>query len=756
MTSAVRVHRLLAATAVALLLAGCGGGGGGPKFLPTPTPTPTPPPPPPPPPPSANDAEYQASNSAVTAKALAAYEAGATGENVKVAVIDTGINPNLPEFAGRIDPASQDVAANRGLSDDNGHGSMVSGVIAANRDGLYMQGVAYEAMIVSLNVGDPAGCKPGNDCFLDSAIDDAIDLARLAGAKIINMSFGDEEGMTPDVWPAIQRAIDAGIIIIMSAGNGGTASPNGFAEQNIATNGGSGLFIIAGAMTESRTIASFSDRAGEATTANWYLTALGVGNATVDENGAHVQVSGTSFAAPTIAGAAALLAGAFPNLTGAQIVELLLGSADDAGEAGTDSTFGRGILNIEQAFAPKGATTLAGTSMAISLSDNGTSSGPMGDASARGGAGAIILDGYSRAYVVDLARTLRRSAQDQPLRRGLETHGVETATSRTGPVSVTLTVRRDPLGQPRAETRAMRLRFEEARDARAVAGLAVSRIGPDTAIALGIGQSGRTLQQQLSRQAPGAFLVAQDPLSRAGFHADPATSFGIRHQFGPVALTATSERGRQSGWNADPALDRPGYASHALTLDGRVGPAILGLGVTALRESETVLGGRLSPLFMAGGSRTTFLDATARLPLGAGWDASASYRRGWTAVGATGSLAQRGRLASEAFAADLSRTGLLVSGDRLAWRFAQPLRVASGGFDLNVPVAWDYRTGTPSYGERFLSLSPGGRELDYELSYGTGLFGGFLELNGFVRTDPGHIEAMERDSGMALRFTLRH
>src|SRR5688572_8508258 len=113
------------ACAIALTLAGCGGGGGGSNFRPAPIPPPPAPPPPPPQNPM-DDAEYRASNSATTANALPAYTTGATGRNVKVAVVDTGINPNLPEFTGRIDPASRDVAANRGLSDDNGHGSMVS------------------------------------------------------------------------------------------------------------------------------------------------------------------------------------------------------------------------------------------------------------------------------------------------------------------------------------------------------------------------------------------------------------------------------------------------------------------------------------------------------------------------------------------------------------------------------------------------------------------------------------------------------
>ena len=142
--------------------------------------------------------------------------------------------------------------------------------------------------------------------------------------------------MTADIWPAIQRAVDAGVIMIMAAGNRGTADPNAFALQNIQDNGGSGLFIIAGAMDSNRSISCFSNRAGTPAR-NHYLAALGRGNATVNHLGAACERQRHVLPAPTIAGAAALLAGAFPNLTGAQIVQMLLNTADDAGAAGTDA-----------------------------------------------------------------------------------------------------------------------------------------------------------------------------------------------------------------------------------------------------------------------------------------------------------------------------------------------------------------------------------------------------------------------------------
>ena len=106
-------------------------------------------------------------------------------------------------------------------------------------------------------------------------------------------------------------------------------------------------------------ISTFSNRAG--TGAQCYLMALGYSDRAPDQTGPQFLWSGTSFSAPTISGAVALMAQAFPNLTGAQIVSILFQSADDLGAAGTDSIYGHGRLNIATAFQPIGTTSLAGS-----------------------------------------------------------------------------------------------------------------------------------------------------------------------------------------------------------------------------------------------------------------------------------------------------------------------------------------------------------------------------------------------------------
>jgi hypothetical protein len=80
--------------------------------------------------------------------------------------------------------------------------------------------------------------------------------------------------------------------------------------------------------------------------------------------------------------------------------------------------------------------------------------------------------------------------------------------------------------------------------------------------------------------------------------------------------------------------------------------------------------------------------------------------------------------------------------------------VRSGGFDLAVPVSYDYSTGGVGYEGRPFSLSPQGREIDFEVAYAVPVFGGQFGANLFLRTEPGHFEAARDDLGAALRFSL--
>ncbi len=699
-----------------------------------------------------NDAEYSRSNGTSTHAAIAAYTAGSTGRGVKIGIVDSGINPNLPEFAGKIDPASRDVASNRGIVDTEGHGTAVSAVAAAARDGLGTMGVAFDATILSFNTSDPTDCDPDDGCqHSDADIVQAIDLARLNGAKVINISLGGPDP-SGSVNAAIARAASAGILIVLSAGNSGDEPGGQNPEAFALSASGAGNVIIAGAMDSSRLMADFSNRAG--TGASRYLTAIGVRVRAPDHTGSSFLWSGTSFSAPVISGAAALLASAFPNLTGQQIMEILLSSADDAGAAGIDSIFGRGILNIQRAFQPQGSLSLPGGQSVDAAAGSGQGSTAMGDARTALG-GMIVLDGFSRAYTMTLLSALRRAEQDRPLGRALQP-GLSTATAAARGVAVSITVDRKLTGQPQVGLAQLGLTYEDSRKARVVSGVAISRLSPRLSMALGLAESGKTLERRLTGHYQDAFLVARDPMSRMGFQGDSSGSLGVRRRLGRIGLTLTGERGEVSQPGFDRSIVQPRYGLFSLAADRRFGRARLSFGATRLDEQSTVFGARFSPLIGVGGATSWFADSGARVALGRGWDASVGYRLGWTNVPAAAGLAQSGRLATDAWSVDLARTGFLRRGDRFALRVMQPLRVRSGGFDLNVPVSYSYDTLSAGYESRFLNLAPTGREIDFEAAYGVDMLAGagHLSANAFARRHPGNVAATDSDLGAAIRFTL--
>jgi hypothetical protein len=99
---------------------------------------------------------------------------------------------------------------------------------------------------------------------------------------------------------------------------------------------------------------------------------------------------------------------------------------------------------------------------------------------------------------------------------------------------------------------------------------------------------------------------------------------------------------------------------------------------------------------------------------------------------------------------------VLGGNDRIGFRLSQPLRVSNGGFAMMLPTAYDYSTETATTSWSTYSLTPSGREIDAELSYGSSLWSGSGWLGGnlFMRRQPGHIADADNDYGAAVRFTL--
>ncbi len=775
-----------AAILALVLVGGCGGGGGGavggtPAPAPTPTPSPTPTP-------TATPSsafvtsEYNRSSGPSLHNAIAAWQNGTNGTGVTIAIIDSGIDTDSPEFAGRISSASADVAGNRGLDNaESDHGTNVALVAAAARDNTGVLGIAWNATIAMFRADTSGTCatadpaKVDSGCtFNDNNIAIGIDRAIAAGARVINLSLGGSPPNTA-LRNAVSRAAAAGIVVVIAAGNDGDSTDVAIDPNNpdLLASGlrqiGGGNVIIAGSVNKDGVFSAFSNRAG--TEAAWFLSALGERVCCVYDNGvlkivtnpdgsrSQFVFSGTSFSAPQIAGAVALLRQAFPNLTGTQVVDLLLRTARDAGAAGTDSTYGRGILDIAAAFAPQGAAKLANTAVAIPLSDTTVvTSAPMGDAGQGATLGAVILDSYDRAYGINLAAGLRSAHVNPRLANAL---AGETRQVALGNRQVSLAFSVDAQGRTARLpwSGPLRLSRSDADIARVLAARIIAQTAPGTQLGFAYAQGADGLVAQLQGRSQPAFLVSGSPLDDLGFAQSNQTSLALRRTLGRWGVTLSAQNGTALSAAPVNQADTIGARRQqdramrvGLSLDRRFGAVDTALGASWLSEDRTVLGARLHQALGSSGADTLFLDASAGWNVAPEWRLGAAWRSGFSTARSGGTVAAGSRLFTSAWALDASRLGVLKPGDSLSFRISQPLRVESGGLRFTLPVDYSYTTQTATQGLRILSLAPRGRELASELTWRGPLWNGAAMASVFYRKDPGHYANLPDDKGIALSW----
>lgn len=100
-------------------------------------------------------AEYLAQKALPIVKASSLYARGGTGQGVRVALIDSGLNLELPEFYGRVyDPGYDFVRQQPGTVDVKGHGTQMAGILAANKNDQGMHGIAFNAQLIPMRFGD--------------------------------------------------------------------------------------------------------------------------------------------------------------------------------------------------------------------------------------------------------------------------------------------------------------------------------------------------------------------------------------------------------------------------------------------------------------------------------------------------------------------------------------------------------------------------------------------------------------------------
>jgi len=254
------------------------------------------------------------------------------GTGVKVAILDTGIDLDHPDLAVAGDVTF--VPDTTSGDDDNGHGTLVAGVVAALDNDIGVIGVAPEASLYAVKVLNQGG--GGVMSIILSGIEWAVD----NNMQVMNMSFGGIMGWPSTLVTALDNAYNAGIVIVAGAGNGGTPDGEG---ENMWAPARYESAIAVGATDEQDARYTYSS-----TGYTLELAAPGVNIYSTAMGGGYGYQTGTSASSPHAAGVAALLiaSGLTNNV---DVRHRLRNSTEDLGATGWDSQFGKGMVNANLA-----------------------------------------------------------------------------------------------------------------------------------------------------------------------------------------------------------------------------------------------------------------------------------------------------------------------------------------------------------------------------------------------------------------------
>jgi subtilisin family serine protease len=318
-----------------------------------------------------------------------AYARGYTGAGQKIAILDTGIDIDHAEFTGQLnaDLTGTDLQSGDNNPDhdplQNDHGTMVASVAGAAKDGTGIHGVAYDATIIPYRIG--LGTGSINGALTDDAVNDAV----AKGATVINMSYGTDADAANNATTISKDNLELGytgqrdfndntntaamntfinnvttneVVLVKAAGNEAYSQPGEKSALPLHYSEFNGHFVTVVALDATGTrltnIANEgwgSNHCGVAK--NYCLAAVGTAMVAAQDGGTYTYGGGTSAAAPSVAGAVAVVQDAF-GLSADRTLNILFQTATDLGVAGVDDMYGHGLVNLDLATAP-GAELMA-------------------------------------------------------------------------------------------------------------------------------------------------------------------------------------------------------------------------------------------------------------------------------------------------------------------------------------------------------------------------------------------------------------
>jgi subtilisin family serine protease len=310
-------------------------------------------------------------------------DADRNGQDIVVAVLDTGVQANHPDLTGRILPGYDFINEVATSSDPNGHGTAASGMITAVSN----NGAGIDAFVRNVKILPGTVCA--TYCYWDDVAQGVI-WAVDSGADVINLSLGGA-GSSSVMESAVQYAETNGVVVVASAGNEGDAANPVMYPAALPT------VLGVGAVREGdlpTTWASYG---------NWVdLAAPGQDVASTYSSSGYVYIDGTSFSGPMVAAAAALVRRHLPALSPAAVRQLLVDAARDVHTPGWDPQTGAGTLDLPMLLAEiasVGGGTESTTTTTTSTTTTTTPSTPAPNApyitGARAGQGRATISWYT-------------------------------------------------------------------------------------------------------------------------------------------------------------------------------------------------------------------------------------------------------------------------------------------------------------------------------------------------------------------------
>ncbi len=691
-------------------------------------------------------------NGAASVAASANY-----GKGIKFGVVDTGIVPS-PWFSATyngqgvnsIDTTKSAICLNGTCTGTNpqtspndtmGHGTFVASEIVGGIKSAGYAGVAPAGQVIPVKVFNSSGGASGVD------VANGIRYAANAGANVINLSLGPSGGTAAQqagfysyLADAINAAAAKNSVVVFAAGNSaqafaGNGTITGLTDAALAR------LLIVGSTNSSKTLSSFSNTAGTGKFVSTSGKTVSVSSLFIDAEGENIlgasnyngpgctgymcatRMSGTSMAAPLVTGGIGLLEARWPVLIrNGTATQVLTKTATDLGAAGTDSTYGTGFMNLDNAFKPIGTLNVPNTKGTLvpvsSITGQMITSGAFGNLSTISSklANYSAFDTYSRDFGVNLSGLITtKPTTSSAASAATKTSKVGTTKFADGS-SLTLGLTEQAhvsdgfVSDPsRNENPGMMASFSDAS-------------GHVTAMGYGFPASASFANALWGTDSNTATLAQEAGASGSTFSLAEGGSFAAYGTpIGGGSRVAFSWAQTQSPTDS-PLEDRNKADARALAVgfSTSVTPAWkTGLTVSLLDENQGMLGStyRNSPVSFGNQHTTGSVGVSTAVKLDKHWDfvADAAIARTDGGEVSDSLITHVSETYARSYGASFVRQDTFDAGDRLSFDVKAPLRVMSGHASLTTSgVDAD---GNPVTGSTRVGLAPTGSELKFGSSY---------------------------------------